>query len=62
MRQFDDKYAKLAMRFHSKISAKVGRFLIAPALWALADYLERMDDGKHEQHLIMLASKAVKKL
>lgn len=40
-----------------EIRKKVDRFQLAPTLWALADYLESVDDGKHEQHLLMLASK-----
>ena len=65
MRAYDDKYAKLALTFSSKISKKVGKELpdrIAPTLWALADYLESVDDGKHDQHLLMLGSKWLKQL
>ncbi len=61
-RPHDDKYAQLAMRFHSAIGKKVGRFNKAPMLWTLADYLESHGKDKHEQHLIMLASKWVKAL
>ena len=60
MRSFDDKYAHLALRMRPQISKKVDRFQLAPTLWKLADYLQTIDNGKkHEQHLIMLASKWV---
>lgn len=62
MRPYTDRYAKLALRLHSKISKKVDRFKVAPLMWELADYLESQDDGKHEQHLLMLASKWVREL
>ena len=62
LRPYDDKYAELAMRLHSSISRKVNRFQIAEKLWALADYLELVGVGKHEQYLLMLASKWVKAL
>lgn len=50
------------MGFHAQIGKKVGRFEKAQKLWKLAAYLEEQDTGKHEQHLIMLASKWVKNL
>ena len=50
MRHWTDKYAKLALQFQIK----------PPLLWELADYLESQDNGKHEQHLLMLASKWIK--
>ena len=63
MRDFNDKYAALALTFHRKIAAKVDRFQIAPTLWGLADYLQSVDDGKkHEQHLIMLGRKWLEQL
>ena len=62
MRPYDDKYAKLALTFGDKISKKVDRFEIAPTLWKLADYLEQQDNGKHEQHLLMLGSQWLKRL
>ncbi|MGH8758109.1 MAG: hypothetical protein ACREVW_01115 [Burkholderiales bacterium] len=34
---------------------------MAGVLWRLADYLESVDDGKHEQHLLMLGAKWIKK-
>lgn len=60
LRPYDDKYAKLALRFSPKISKRVAKGDLAPMLWALADYLEANDNAKHEQHLLMLASKWVK--
>lgn len=62
MRPSTDKYARLALRFTDKIGKKADRFQISPTLWALADYLEANAAGKHEQHLLMLASKWVKAL
>ena len=59
----NNKYCRIAEQFHSKISKKVDRFDIAKNLWDLAWYLKSVDDGKkHEQHLVMLASKWVKEL
>lgn len=57
MRPYDDKYARLALQMTETLRKKVDRFALAPMLWALADYLESVDDGKHEQHLLMLAGK-----
>lgn len=63
LRPYDDKYAGLAYKLHTKISQKVDRFDIAKTMWKLADYLQAQDtEPKHEQHLIMLASKWVKEL
>ncbi len=62
MRPYYDKYIILAMRVHSGIARKVDRFEIGETVQKLADYLASVDDGKHEQHLIMLASKWVKAL
>lgn len=62
-RRHDDKYARIALQFHDKLRKAVGRFALAGALHELADYLEREDNGKHEQqHLLMLAAKWVKAL
>ena len=58
----DSKYAKIALQFGSKIGKRVGGSNKAKHMWALASHLEENDNGKHEQHLIMLASKWVKSL
>ena len=60
LRKYDDRYAQLALGFADKLRKRVGRFGLAPALWSLADYLEGQDNGRHEQHLLMLASRWVK--